>query len=117
VLDAISGAAHGEDVVSEAEFRAGTRCIRDFGDRRADLIDSTGYLRGMYLVTVEIHKEEGHVVGIKGTGGEDEELFDCLRRNRVWLSGKPFPAKGAPDGSATIEWPYRINSGKPPAGE
>jgi hypothetical protein len=116
VLDAISGAAHSADV-SEAEFRAGGQCIRDFAHRRQDLIDATGMIRGMYLVSVEIRNEEGRVVGIAAKGGEDEEMFDCLRQNRVWLSGKPFPAKGAPDGTTTIEWPYRLNSGKPPAGQ
>jgi hypothetical protein len=105
-LDAISGAAHGSNV-TEAEFRAGTQCVRDLAKRNPELVDANT-VRGVYVVTVSFKAEEGRVIDIEGRGKEDREMFDCLRKTRTWLSGEPFPAPGAPDGTTKIEWPYRV---------
>jgi hypothetical protein len=107
VLDAISGAAHGRQVTPD-EFRAGTACVRELGKRNPAVIQPDSTIRGIYVVTVETRNEQGRVVQIEGTGREDKEMFDCLRKNRVWLSGQPFPAAGAPDGTVRLEWPYRV---------
>jgi hypothetical protein len=53
-------------------------------------------------------RQQARVVDIEGRGKEDKEMFDCLRKSRVWLSGQPFPAPGAPDGTTKVEWPYRV---------
>jgi hypothetical protein len=107
LLDAISGAAHGSQVTPE-EFLAGTTCIRELGKRKAALIGPDSTIRGTYVVTVATTNQQSRVVQIEGKGGEDQEMFDCLRKNRVWLSGQPFPAPGAPDGTVRLEWPYRV---------
>jgi hypothetical protein len=107
LLDAISGAAHGSQVTPE-EFLAGTTCIRELGKRKAALIGPDSTIRGAYVVTVATTNQQSRVVQIEGKGGEDQEMFDCLRKNRVWLSGQPFPAPGAPDGTVRLEWPYRV---------
>jgi hypothetical protein len=116
LMAAISGAAHGKDV-TEAEFKAGVACIRELGRRQPALIDATNMIRGAYVVTIETRGEEAHVVAIEGRGKEDKETFECLRKNRVWLSGQKFPAPGAPDGLTKLEWPYRVGAprlGPPP---
>lgn len=113
VLAAISGAAHGEQV-TEAEYRAGGQCIRDLARRNPELVDSTDTVRGMFIVTVSTKGQEGRVMDMEGRGNEDREMFDCLRKARAWLSGRPFPAPGAPDGTTKIEWPYRVRVGARP---
>jgi hypothetical protein len=105
--DAVAAAAHGPGVTME-EFRAGVGCLRAYGERRPDAIDATGILRGVCAITVETKGEQSRVVKMTGMGQEDSEFFNCLRRSRVWLSGKPFPAPGVKDGTAKVEWPYRL---------
>jgi hypothetical protein len=105
--DAVAAAAHGPDVTLE-EFRAGVACLRDFGKRHPASIDSAGILRGVCTLTVETRGGQSRVVKIAGRGQEDPALFDCLRKNRGWMSGKPFPAPGVKDGTAEVEWPYRL---------
>jgi hypothetical protein len=112
--DAVAAAAHGPNVTLD-EFRAGVACLRAFGQRRPDAIDATGILRGVCTITVETRGEQSRVTRMTGRGQEDPELFNCLRKSRTWLSGKPFPAPGVKDGTATVEWPYRVvTSAGPP---
>jgi type IV secretory pathway VirB10-like protein len=110
VLAAISGAAHGEHV-TDAEYKAGGQCVRDFAKRIPEIVDSADTARGSLTITVSTKAEEGRVVDIEGGGKEDPELFDCLRKARPWLSGRTFSAPGAPDGITKIEWPYRTRVG------
>jgi hypothetical protein len=105
--DAVAAAAHGPGVTLD-EFRAGVACLREFAKRRPDSIEASGILRGVCTLTVETRGEQTRVVKMTGRGQEDDELFNCLRKSRAWMSGKPFPAPGVKDGTAVVEWPYRL---------